>query len=341
MTMTLLLASHRTPPALAQAVDILHRGGLVALPTETVYGLGADGLSEPAVRRIFEAKGRPSTNPLILHVSGLSMARALVTDFPPEALRLAEAFWPGPLTLVLPKAAIVPDAVTAGGPTVALRMPAHPVALALIRTFGRPVAAPSANRSEHVSPTRAEHVAADLADRIDLLLDGGPCSMGLESTVVDLTGPQPRLLRRGPLSPSHLARVLGRPLIEDDGTDEGRSASPGRTRRHYAPRVPLVLSTEALAELHRGEGPQAWLRVGSHGEAPAGVTVHELPSDPAGYARGLYSALRALEALPVSRIVADLPPDAEPWRAIRDRLTRAAVPAAPSPRSDHDHACPA
>lgn len=326
---------------LREAVDCLRRQGLVAFPTETVYGLGADGLSEAAVRRIFEAKGRPSTNPLILHVSGLSMARALVTDFPPEALRLAEAFWPGPLTLVLPKAAIVPDLVTAGGPTVALRMPAHATALALIRGFGRPVAAPSANRSEHVSPTSAEHVAADLAGRIDLLLDGGPCAMGLESTVVDLSGEMPRLLRRGPLAPSHLARVLGRPLIEDDGSDEGRAASPGRSRRHYAPQVPLVLSADARAELRRGDGPQAWLRLGAHGEAPEGVVVHDLPSDPAGYARGLYAALRALEALPVSRIVADLPPDAEPWRAIRDRLTRAAVPAVPVLRSTHDHACPA
>jgi L-threonylcarbamoyladenylate synthase len=335
------LFTHRTSDLLAEAAMLLREGKLVAFPTETVYGLGADGLNAQAVAAIFRAKGRPSTNPIILHVSGLAMVKRLVTHLTPQALRLMEAFWPGPLTVVLPRSLQVPDAVTAGGRTVALRMPAHPIALGLIRALDRPIAAPSANRSEHVSPTCAEHVAADLEGRIDLLLDGGPCGMGLESTVVDLSGPLPRLLRRGPLLPSHLARVLGRPLIEDDGCDEGRAASPGRSPRHYAPQVPLVLSTEALAELQRGEGRQAWLRLGSHGEAPKGVIVHDLPSDPVGYARGLYAALRELEILPVLRIVADLPPDAEPWRAVRDRLTRAAVPAAPSARSTHDHACPA
>lgn len=316
-------------PGLRRALEVLAAGGLVAFPTETVYGLGADGLDAAAVARIYAAKGRPSTNPLILHVSGLAMARAVVRRFPPEALALAEAFWPGPLTLVLPKDACVPDAVTAGGDTVALRMPAHPVALALIRAFGRPLAAPSANRSEHVSPTTAAHVAHDLAGAVDLILDGGPCERGLESTVLDLSGAEPRVLRPGPLPPGLLARVLGRaPLM---GAEPGHrvAPSPGLSPRHYAPRIPVVLTADPEAELTRAPGPQGWLRLGEPPEnLPEGVVCQALSGHPELAARGLYAALRELEALPLVRIVADLPPDSGPWLALRDRLTRAAAPAA-------------
>ncbi|GLH69758.1 threonylcarbamoyl-AMP synthase [Geothrix rubra] len=311
-----------------RALQLLEEGGLVAFPTETVYGLGADGLNASAVAGIYAAKGRPSANPLILHVSGLAMARRLVRHFPLEALALAEAFWPGPLTLVLPKDPCVPDAVTAGGDTVALRMPAHPVALALIRAFGRPLAAPSANRSEHVSPTTATHVADDLAGAVGLILDGGPCERGLESTVLDLSGPEPRILRPGPLPPAALTRVLGRRPALGPGPARAVAPSPGLSPRHYAPRLPVVLAHPAEAELAREPGPQGWLRLGDPPAAlPAGVVCRALPAHPDLAARGLYAALRDLETLPLVRIVADLPPDTGPWLALRDRLTRAAAPA--------------
>lgn len=315
-------------PGLGEAVAILRRGGLVAFPTETVYGLGADALNPEALGRIYAAKGRPRTNPLILHVSGLAMARELVTELPLSALRLMEAFWPGPLTLVLPKRAVVPDAATAGGPTVALRMPDHPLALALLRAFGGPLAAPSANRSEHVSPTTAAHVQADLAGRIDALLDGGPCRAGLESTVVDLCGPEPRLLRPGPLQPGALAAVLGRePLV--GGPGGGVARSPGQAHRHYAPGVPLVL--RAAGSPLPTAGPLGWLSLEAE-PTPERVALRiPMPPDPVAYGRDLYAALREAEALPLRTLVVDLPPPAPGWAAVHDRLSRAAAPAVPLP----------
>ncbi len=312
-------------PGLGEAVAILRRGGLVAFPTETVYGLGADALNPEALARIYVAKGRPRTNPLILHVSGLAMARPLVSEVTAAALRLMEAFWPGPLTLVLPKRAVVPDAATAGGPTVALRMPDHPLALELIRAFGGPLAAPSANRSEHVSPTTAAHVRTDLGDRIDLILDGGPCRAGLESTVVDLGGPVPRLLRPGPLTPDQLAAVLGTPLAVGPA-GPGVARSPGQARRHYAPGVPLIL--RHARDPLPSQGPLGWLSLGPPSQRPSQVAAHlALPTDPEGYGRALYAALRELESLEVRALVVDLPPETPPWRAVHDRLVRAAAPA--------------
>ena len=198
-------------PALQEAADLLRAGGLVAFPTETVYGLGADGLNPEAVARIYAAKGRPATNPVILHVADAAQARALVTHWPAEAQLLAERFWPGPLTLVLPAVDTVPAIVRAGGPSVALRCPAHPVALALIQAVGRPLAAPSANRSQHLSPTCAAHVASSLGEAVDLILDGGPTRSGLESTILDLSqvGVRPRILRPGPIAPAELEGLLG------------------------------------------------------------------------------------------------------------------------------------
>lgn len=311
-------------PWLGEAVAILRRGGLVAFPTETVYGLGADGLNPEALARIFAAKGRPRTNPLILHVSGLPMVRELVTHLPAEALRLMEAFWPGPLTLVLPKRDRVPSTATADGPSVALRMPDHPIALRLIRAFGGPVAAPSANRSEHVSPTTAEHVRADLEGRLDLILDGGPCRAGLESTVVDLSGPVPRILRPGPLGPEALAAVLGR-VPEIGATPSGAARSPGLSRRHYAPCIPVLLREGGEAPTL--EGPLGWLRLATPPGSLAQATVRkDMPLDPDAYGRQLYAALREMEALPLRALVIDLPPDAPPWQAVRDRLTRASAP---------------
>src|SRR5690348_13744143 len=196
--------------AIAEAARILRAGGLVAFPTETVYGLGANALDASAVARIFAAKGRPANNPLIIHIADASDVRKVVADWPESAGRLAERFWPGPLTLVLPRCDAVPDAVTAGGPTVAVRVPAHPVAQALVRAAGVPIAAPSANRSMELSPTRAEHVLRGLDGRIDVLLDGGPTAGGIESTVLDLTATPPRLLRPGLIGVAELEAVLGR-----------------------------------------------------------------------------------------------------------------------------------
>ncbi len=312
------------PAALREAAAVLRAGGLVAFPTETVYGLGADGLDAGAVARIYAAKGRPSTNPLILHVDGLPMARSLCRTWPEAAIRLAEAFWPGPLTLVLPRRDVVPDAVTGGGGTVALRMPAHRVPLSLIGLLGRPLAAPSANLSERVSPTRAAHVLEDLEGRIPLVLDGGPTARGLESTVVDLSGEAPRILRPGPIPPALLRRLLGQVEAAGVHGGTGPAPSPGLGLRHYAPRRPLVL--RAPDEPLPASGPAAWLALG---EVPAPVPPHitrvPMPLDPGAYGAQLFAALRSLDRDPFGRIVVDLPPATEGWDAVHDRLRRAAA----------------
>ena len=208
-TPILSCAADQLDASLARAVAALHAGKLVAFPTETVYGLGANALDPDAVRRIFAAKGRPASNPVIVHVASIEQVALIASDWPDDADRLAAAFWPGPLTLVLPRRPEVPDVVTAGGPTVAVRIPSHPVALRLLAMLGLPVAAPSANRSNHLSPTTARHVFDDLNDRIDLILDGGPTSGGIESTVVDVTIRPARLLRPGLIDPAAIERILG------------------------------------------------------------------------------------------------------------------------------------
>src|SRR5437763_8542920 len=227
--------------AIASAADVLRSGGLVAFPTETVYGLGANALDADAVGRIFAAKGRPAANPIIVHVADAAGVGAVVADWPDAAARLAERFWPGPLTLVLPKRDAVPDVVTAGGPTVAVRVPAHPVAHALLRAAGVPVAAPSANRSSELSPTTAGHVLHGLGGRIDLILDAGPCPGGIESTVLDVTNDPPRLLRPGLVTPAQIEAVIG--PIQRFGEPAGSVLrSPGLLAKHYAPRAPLELA---------------------------------------------------------------------------------------------------
>ncbi|HMF19354.1 MAG TPA: L-threonylcarbamoyladenylate synthase, partial [Gemmataceae bacterium] len=234
-TQVLLVDSdHPDSDAIARAAEILRNGGLVAFPTETVYGLGANALDPAAVARIFQAKGRPPQNPLIVHVAKLETTANLAADWPEKATELAERFWPGPLTLVVRKRACVPDAVTAGGDTVALRVPSHPVALALLKAANIPIAAPSANRSTLLSPTRAEHVLHGLEGRIDLLLDAGPTPGGLESTVLDVTTNPPRLLRPGLISPAELGAVIG-PIIQKESPNPGDTLrSPGMLGRHYA-----------------------------------------------------------------------------------------------------------
>ena len=319
------------PRIIARAAELLCAGELAAFPTETVYGLGGLALDPAAVERIFAAKGRPASNPVIVHVPDELSARELVLDWTVAADVLTRRFWPGPLTIVLRKNARVPEIVTAGGPTVALRAPDHPIALALLRAVGAPLAAPSANRSTRVSPTRAEHVMESLRGRIPLILDGGPCEIGLESTVVDLSVDPPRILRPGMLTADDLESALGHAI---DRTGERNAElsvakSPGMMDRHYAPRAILEL-VERGAEARVREIIQAGARVGwlaldsEHDRPIADCVMIAMPSSPRAYAAALYDALHSLDAAGVDRIVVGQLPDGEPWRAIRDRLTRAA-----------------
>lgn len=334
--------------SIQQAAEILQDGGLVAFPTETVYGLGANALDAQAVARIYEAKGRASNNPLIVHVSDIDAAQGLVAAWPDTAQKLAERFWPGPLTLVLPRKSHIPDIVTGGGPTVGVRVPAHPVALALLRASGLPLAAPSANRSLQLSPTRAAHVLMGLDGRIDALLDGGPTRGGLESTVLDLTTKRPTLLRPGLVSPVEIEAIIGpisrRPAAAKDA--DAPLPAPGMLSRHYAPRAPLEIMARSssrvetllaeghvvghlTADLPPGDplgDAQRRLETGLAGLAAfQHLHVVRMPTDPAAYAAILYDRLHDLDALGVTRILVDALPQSEVWLAIRDRLSRAAV----------------
>ncbi len=324
-TRTLIVDRDAPDPAvLREAAAVLRAGGLVAFATETVYGLGADATRADAVQGIFDAKGRPADNPLIVHVCDAAMARLHAGRWPPSATRLAE-LWPGPLTLVVPKAATIPALVSAGLPSVGLRVPAPAVARELIAAAGVPLAAPSANRSEHVSPTRAEHVLADLDGRIDLVLDSGPTVMGIESTVIDLCEEVPRLLRPGPLDVALLSEHLGQRIAV--GPAAGPARSPGQGPRHYAPRSPAlrVASLELLEGLSLGPD-DAVLVIGQPGVAPRlAARVIELPN-PEIAAHSLYATLRACDARGARRILVVMPPDAPAWYAVRDRLLRATVP---------------
>jgi L-threonylcarbamoyladenylate synthase len=316
--------------AIAAAAELLGCGGLVAFPTETVYGLGANALDAVAVARIFAAKGRPATNPVIVHIADIGQVPLVAATWSDAAARLAERFWPGPLTLVLPKSAAVPDIVTAGGATVAVRVPVHPVALALLRAAGIPLAAPSANRSTELSPTTAEHVVRSLGGRIDMILDGGPTTGGIESTVLDLTADPPRLLRPGLVTPQQLEAVIG-PIGRSDRSFADASGSeirsPGMMAKHYAPRAPLELAdddgrlrTGALSRCGERVGWLTWPGVAD----VSGTVRTDMPAGPAEYAARLYAALHELDAAGVDRIVVARPPDGDDWLAIRDRLRRAA-----------------
>jgi L-threonylcarbamoyladenylate synthase len=289
----------------AHAAALIRAGRLVAFPTETVYGLGANALDAAAVERIFTAKGRPHTSPLIVHVASVEMAREVAAEWPDVAEILARRYWPGPLTLVLPKRAAIPDVVTAGLPTVGLRVPAHPLALDLIRAAGLPIAAPSANRFTELSPTAAAHVAAELADDI---LDGGPARVGIESTVLSLAGP-PTLLRPGVIPLPDIEALIG-PVAKAQSPAEGAHTSPGMHARHYRPRTPLCLLT-VRDQPPAGRG--AWLRIG-----------RELPADPLAYAAALYDTLHRLDAEGFDWIAVERPPETPEWAGILDRLRRAA-----------------
>jgi L-threonylcarbamoyladenylate synthase len=320
-----------------RAAALLRAGELVAFPTETVYGLGAHALDERAVRRIYEAKGRPSYNPLIVHVAGADEARRVAASWPAAAQRLAERFWPGPLTLVLPKRPEVPDAVTAGLPSVAVRVPAHPVAHALLRAARVPVAAPSANRSSELSPTTAQHVEKSLGDRVALILDAGPTTVGIESTVLDLSGREPLVLRPGLVAADELASVLGvMPGLATAAQGDGPRVSPGMLERHYAPRAALLLYDDddpvqrsgaiqrAREELRRG-GTVAAL-IPEQAVAPDAVDptlVVRMPRTPDGYARRLYAALHELDDAGCTLVLTARVPTTGPWAAVADRLARA------------------
>lgn len=317
------------PGTITRAAEILRSGGLVAFPTETVYGLGANALDAPAVQRIFDAKGRPANNPLIVHVADTQAARDLVTQWTAAAQQLAERFWPGPLSLVLRKRDSVPAIVTAGAATVALRVPAHPVALALIRAAGLPIAAPSANRSNEVSPTRAEHVLKGLAGRIDLVLDGEPTSGGLESTVIDLSVQPPRLLRPGLVTRGEIEAVIG-PIstISNVNNEIAALPSPGLLSRHYAPRAILECvadnGAEKVGQLIQQGVRVGWLTISNATAASHNVVLIPMPPDPSGYSAQLYAALHSLDEAGVERIIVELPPAGDAWAAVHDRLRRAA-----------------
>jgi L-threonylcarbamoyladenylate synthase len=323
------------PAAIGTAAEVIRRGGVVAFPTETVYGLGANALSELAVRRIFEVKARPAYNPLIVHVPDARSARALVESWPEAARRLASRFWPGPLTLVLPKREVVPDLVTAGLATVAVRVPSHAVAQALLRAAGVPIAAPSANPFTGISATTADHVVRTLGDRVDLIIDGGATPGGIESTVVDLSRTPPALLRPGLLASDELAAAIGSPLgAGGQAGPEDARPSPGMLERHYAPRAAVRL----FGPDERGR-TAAWLRdVKARGEGRpvrTGALLRDtldapldhplaMPADPAAYARVLYAALHTLDEEGCDVIVIENVPDGAAWNAVRDRLQRAA-----------------
>jgi L-threonylcarbamoyladenylate synthase len=317
--------------AISRAAAVLRAGGLVAFPTETVYGLGANALDASAVARIFAAKGRPAYNPLIVHVPDAGAAQVLVSAWPELAARAAAAFWPGPLTLVLPRRPAVPDAVTAGLPTVGVRVPAHPVAGALLRAAGVPVAAPSANLFTRVSPTTAQHVIAGLGDRADLILDGGATPYGIESTVLDLTGTRPRILRHGAIPADELAALLGPvdevTVPESTGDDSRPRPAPGMTGRHYAPAARLVVfAGVAEAQRHAGAARARGEKAGAIVRGAAGVEadhVIPLPDEPAGYARLFYASLHTLDEAGCGVILVEAVPATAAWRAVRDRLSRA------------------
>lgn len=313
--------------AIAAGAKALAAGRLVAFPTETVYGLGANALDPDAVAAIFAAKGRPTDHPLICHVASADALAPLVAEVTPAARALAGAFWPGPLTLVMPRSRAVPDAVTGGRDTVAVRVPAHPVALALLRAFDGPVAAPSANRFGRPSPTSASDVADELGDAVAVILDGGPCEIGIESTVLDLTTTPPQVLRPGRISAEQVAQVLGGPV---DAVASGPARAPGMLESHYAPgaRVEVVAGGEVAARAAAFDADGARVAVlapDAVNGLPAAVLVLGPVGGPDHYAARLYAAFRRADAEGAEVILAVPPPAEGIGVAVRDRLQRASA----------------
>ena len=330
-----ILFTENTKENIEKAAEIIRRGGLLGIPTETVYGLGANALNADACRRIYEAKGRPQDNPLIIHVPDASWLSRYCEKVPESAYRLAEAFWPGPLTMILPKKEIVPYRTTGGLETVGVRCPNHPVTLAVIAAADVPIAAPSGNTSGRPSPTSAADMLEDMDGKIDGIFDGGPCGVGVESTIIDLTCQPPRLLRAGGLPIEELERVLGTVLVDKCitqlMTDGERPRAPGMKYRHYAPKAPVTVVT--------GDGKKSAAYIAAHAPEGAGVicfsefraqfpgcVVHELgpEGDKSEQARRVFDALREFDATDVTEIFAQCPDDAGLGLAIGNRLKKAA-----------------
>ncbi len=326
MAATKVLPASR-PESIRLAGEIIRQGGIVAFPTETVYGLGCDALNPEAVARVFEAKRRPSFDPLIVHVATRASLDRLVETISVGDHRLMDAFWPGPLTLVLPKREQVPDLVTAGLSTVAARMPAHPVARALIREAGVPIAAPSANPFGYVSPTCAQHVVDGLGNRVDLVLDGGPCPIGVESTIVSMIGTWPEILRPGSITLAEIQEIIG-PVVR--AAASRAVAAPGQLPRHYATRTPVtILAAQGAAPMIQGHERAGLLAMSAPGhvdERLCAIEVLSASGDLREVARNLFAALRRLDALGLDRLYAEPCDERGLGLAIMDRLRRCAVP---------------
>jgi L-threonylcarbamoyladenylate synthase len=319
-------------PTIEEAVAVLRAGELVAFPTETVYGLGADASNPDALKKIYAAKGRPRNHPLIVHLSSAVQIDYWAAAFPNIARRLADTYWPGPLTLVLKRAMHVDKLVTGGQETIALRVPSHPVAQSLLQAFDGGIAAPSANRYGRVSATRAEHVRSEFGDSVRCILDGGASDVGIESTIVDVSGSEPALLRPGHISAVELERVLGRPLAAANSTSP---RAPGMMAKHYAPQTPLmVMEADLLLELASSLSRQgqraAVLARSARQPILRGLTWIAAPLDPAAYAHDLYANLRALDQAGCSAILVEQPPRETGWAAVEDRLMRAAAGSEPT-----------
>lgn len=336
-----ILSTH-TPALFAVAVEravaLLRAGEVVALPTETVYGLAGNALEAAVVAKIYAAKGRPAHNPVIVHVGSRAMARECSSAWPVLADRLADAFWPGPLTLVVPRAAHIPGIVTAGGPTVGVRWPIHPLMPAVIRACGFPLAAPSANLANQLSPTNAAHVAKQLGHRIPLIVDGGDCNVGIESTVVDVTGETPRVLRPGMISEEAIRAAAGGELAIGNCqlpiADEGALRSPGMLAKHYSPKAKLlILNWHDEADLLRQlpssiQHPASSIHILAHTHIPLGgkfAHVSVIPHDAEAFARALYGELHRCDDAGAELIVVEAPPETPEWAGITDRLRRAAA----------------
>ena len=321
--------------AVGRAAELLRAGELVALPTETVYGLAANALDGKAVGKIFQMKGRPAHNPIIVHVASHEMAKGCAKSWPELANKFSKAFWPGPLTLVLPRAENIPDEVTAGGKTVGLRWPSHPFIQAVIRECGFPLAAPSANLSNQISPTNAAHVRTQLGDQLALIVDGGQSQVGIESTVLDLTSSLPRVLRPGMIHAESLAAVGGeiqRPTAKGQGRD-GALRSPGLLEKHYSPKARLVVlgwrdEADLRFQISNFKFQIADCQIIAHTTIPIGLgaeNVSVIPHDAEAFARALYAELHRCDHAGAKLIVVERPSDSPEWSGIADRLRRAAA----------------
>ncbi|HVU08957.1 MAG TPA: L-threonylcarbamoyladenylate synthase [Verrucomicrobiae bacterium] len=335
--MTAETLSTSTPALFAAAVkraaELLRAGEVVALPTETVYGLAANAFDENAVARVFEIKGRPANNPVIVHFAGNQMAGQCVKNFPPVAEKLAKAFWPGPLTLVLPRSKKIPQIVTAGGETVGIRWPSHPFIQAVIRECDFPLAAPSANLSNHVSPTNANHVSRQLGKKIKLIVDGGQSQVGIESTVLDLTQSPPQILRPGMIHAESLAAVCGEVQCSAFSVHGSELRSPGLLKKHYSPKARLLLlnwrdEEDLIAQISDLKLKPQHAHVISHTKIPSDksfVSVSVIPHDAEAFARALYAELHRCDEAGAELIVVETPPDLLEWSGITDRLRRASA----------------